>query len=105
MKLIRENITFDAQPLRDILNDKTFIASFETLKGEQLKTAPKGFDGDHQDIDLLRYKQFLLIHHFTDQEVLSKDYLAYCIQEFKNMRPFFDYMSEILTTDANGMDL
>nr|WP_315418928.1 DUF2461 domain-containing protein [uncultured Pedobacter sp.] len=105
LKLIRENIAFDAGPLREILNDKTFIASFETLKGEQLKTAPKGFDGDHQDIDLLRYKQFLLIHRFADQEVLSKDYLAYCNQEFKNMRPFFDYMSEILTTDANGMDL
>ncbi|MGQ7856485.1 DUF2461 domain-containing protein [Pedobacter sp. WC2501] len=105
LKLIRENIAFDAQPLRDILNNKTFIASFETLKGEQLKTAPKGFDGDHQDIDLLRYKQFLLIHRFADQEVLSKNYLVYCNQEFRNMRPFFDYMSEILTTDSNGLDL
>lgn len=105
LKLIRENIAFDAGPLRTILSDKTFISSFETLKGEQLKTAPKGFDGDHQDIDLLRYKQFLLIHRFADQEVLSKDYLVYCNQEFKNMRPFFDYMSEILTTDSNGLDL
>jgi len=104
LKLIRENISFDAEPLRAILSDKTFIASFETLKGEQLKTAPKGFDGDHQDIDLLRYKQFLLVHRFTDEKVLSKEYLGYCNQEFKNMRPFFDYMSEILTTDANGMD-
>nr|WP_255524631.1 DUF2461 family protein [Pedobacter riviphilus] len=103
--MIRENISFDAQPLRAILNDKTFIASFETLKGEQLKTAPKGFDGDHPDIDLLRYKQFLLVHRFTDQEVLSKEFIGHCNQEFKNMRPFFDYMSEILTTDANGMDL
>lgn len=105
LKLIRENISFDAEPLRAILSDKTFIASFETLKGERLKTAPKGFDGDQPDIDLLRYKQFLLVHRFTDQEVLSKEYLEYCNQEFKNMRPFFDYMSEILTTDANGMDL
>lgn len=105
LKLIRENVSFDAEPLRAILSDKTFIASFETLKGERLKTAPKGFDGDHPDIDLLRYKQFLLVHRFTDQEVLSKEYLEYCNQEFKNMRPFFDYMSEILTTDANGMDL
>jgi len=105
LKLIRENISFDAQPLRAILSDKTFIASFETLKGEQLKTAPKGFDGDHPDIDLLRYKQFLLVHRFTDQEVLSRDYVGYCNQEFKNMRPFFDCMSEILTTDANGLEL
>jgi uncharacterized protein (TIGR02453 family) len=105
LKLIRENISFDAGPLRAILSDKTFIASFEILSGEQLKTAPKGFDGDHPDIDLLRYKQFLLVHRFTDQEVLSREYVGYCNQEFKNMRPFFDYMSEILTTDANGLEL
>ncbi|SDF62910.1 TIGR02453 family protein [Pedobacter terrae] len=105
LKLIRENISYDAQPLREILSDETFISSFGTLKGEQLKTAPKGFAVDHHDINLLRHKQFLLIHQFTDEEVLSKEFPAYCSQEFKNMRPFFDYMSEILTTDANGMDL
>jgi hypothetical protein len=24
-------------------------------------------------------------------------------QVFKNMRPFFDYMSDVLTTDVNGL--
>lgn len=105
LKLIREQISFDAAPLRDILSVESFASFFGALKGEQLKTTPKGFDADHQDIDLLRYKQFLLIHQFTDEEVLSTDFLGYCNQGFKNMRPFFDYMSEILTTDANGMDL
>ena len=105
LKLIRENIAFDAQPLREILTDKTFIKSFEHLKGEQLKTTPKGFDADHNDIDLLRYKQFLLVHHFSDEEVLSTDFSANCNEIFKNMRPFVDYMTEILTTDINGVEL
>ncbi|MCZ4245764.1 DUF2461 domain-containing protein [Pedobacter punctiformis] len=105
LKLIRENIAFDDQPLREILKDKTFIASFETLKGEQLKTTPKGFEADHEAIDLLRYKQFLLVRKFSDEEVLSTDFLNKCDQAFKNMRPFFDYMTEILTTDANGLAL
>lgn len=105
LKLIRENIAFDAQPLREILKDKTFIESFESLKGEQLKTTPKGFDAADAAIDLLRYKQFLLVKKFTDEEALSNDFLSKCNQGFKNMRPFLDYMSEILTTDANGMDL
>ena len=105
LKLIRENIAFDALPLREILIDKTFITSFEHLKGEQLKTTPKGFDAMHKDIDLLRYKQFLLVHHFSDKEVLSTDFLANCNEIFKNMRPFLDYMTEILTTDINGVEL
>lgn len=105
LKLIRENIAFDAQPLREILIDKTFITSFEHLKGDQLKTTPKGFEADDEAIDLLRYKQFLLVHHFSDKEVLSADFLDNCNQMFKNMRPFLDYMTEILTTDANGTAL
>jgi uncharacterized protein (TIGR02453 family) len=105
LKLIRENIAFNAEPLREVLKDQTFITSFDRLKGEQLKTTPKGFDAEHKDIDLLRYKQFLLVHHFADEEVLKTDFVANCNQMFKNMRPFFDYMTEVLTTDANGIEL
>jgi uncharacterized protein (TIGR02453 family) len=103
LKRIRDEIAFDAAPLRKILKSKSFIATFGTLKGEQVKTAPKGFDAAHEAIDLLRYKQYLLIRHFSDKEVLSDQFLAVASQTFKNMRPFFDYMSEVLTTDTNGL--
>lgn len=75
------------------------------MQGEQLKTTPKGFDAADSAIDLLRYKQFLLVKRFTDDEVLSPSFLKEADQTFKNMRPFFDYMSEVLTTDANGEPL
>lgn len=103
LKLIREDISFDAEPMRKILNSAPFISTFEKLNGEQLKTAPKGFDVNSEAIDLLRYKQFLLIRKFSDEAVLSSDFLKEASQTFKNMRPFFDYMSEVLTTDINGL--
>ncbi|MET4141844.1 DUF2461 domain-containing protein [Pedobacter sp. UYP1] len=103
LKRIRQEISFDAVPLRKILSSKSFTSTFETLKGEQLKTTPKGFDANDEAIDLLRYKQFLLIRKFSDEEVLGEDFLQLAGQTFKNMRPFFDYMSEILTTDINGL--
>lgn len=102
LKRIRDEIAFDEQPLRKIISNKTFKSTFGNLKGEQLKTAPKGFDAAHESIDLLRYKQFLLIRPFTDEEVLSVDFLKEANLTFKYMRPFFDYMSELLSTDANG---
>ncbi|WP_448700388.1 DUF2461 domain-containing protein [Mucilaginibacter sp. AW1-3] len=105
LKLIRNDIAFDASPLRAILNSGPFVAAFKTLHGEQVKTAPKGFAADHEAIDLLRYKQFLLMRHFTDDEVLSTDFLAKADETYQNMRPFFDYMSEVLTTDINGIEL
>jgi uncharacterized protein (TIGR02453 family) len=103
LKLIRNDIAFDAAPLRAILNSEPFITTFKTLRGEQVKTTPKGFSADHEAIDLLRYKQFLLVRHFTDEEVLSKDFVKQAGDVYRNMRPFFDYMSEVLATDINGL--
>ncbi len=105
LKRIREDIAFDAAPLRKILNNVAFTSTFGALQGEQVKTAPKGFDAGHEAIDLLRYKQFLLIRKFTDEEVLQENFVKEVGKTFKAMRPFLDYMSEVLTTDTNGLEL
>ena len=105
LKRIREDISFDPAPLQAILKSKSFVDTFGTREGEKLKTTPKGFDADDVAIDLLRYKQFLLVRHFSDSEVTSDDFLQKANQTFKNMRPFFDYMSLVLTTDGDGLDV
>lgn len=102
LRLIRDDIAFDAAPLRKILKSKSFVSTFGSLQGEQLKTAPKGFAADHDAIDLLRHKQFLLIRKFDDKVVLHPSFLEEADKTLKAMRPFFDYMSEILSTDGNG---
>ena len=102
MKLIRDDISFDPSPLRKILTNKQLVATFGNMQGEQLKTAPKGYDPDHKAIDLLRYKQYLLIKHFTDKEVLNPGFADILNNTFKVMRPFLNYMTEVLTLDGNG---
>jgi len=105
LKLIRDNLAFDASAFREIIHSQSFISNFGNLKGDQLKTTPKGFDAGHPDIDLLRYKQFILIKKYADEQVLAQGFPELVVQTFFQMRPFLDYMTEILTTDANGMDL
>jgi uncharacterized protein (TIGR02453 family) len=102
LKLIRDDIAFDATPLRKVLNDEAFITTFQKLRGETVKTSPKGFTADHEAIDLLRYKQFLLKCTFSDADVLSANFLDRANQVYINMRPFLDYMSDVLSTDING---
>jgi len=105
LQRIREEIAMDASEFREILHSKDFVETFGTLDGEQLKTAPKGFDKEHPDIDLLRYKQFIFSKQFTDEEVLSPDFGKRLDDAFQKMRPFFDLMSDVLTTDINGTPL
>jgi len=105
MKLIRDHIAADAAPLRKILKSKTFIKHFGTLEGEQVKTAPRGFDKTHPNIDLIKHKQFIVYKPISDKVVCSDQFLKEIVSTFKAVRPFFDYMSEILTHDLNGVSL
>jgi uncharacterized protein (TIGR02453 family) len=99
---IRKEIEMDASELRAIIAEESFQKYFKSIEGEELKTAPKGFDKTHPDIDLIRKKQFLLTRSFTNKEVLSANFQTEVIATFKAMRPFFDYMSDVLSTDLNG---
>lgn len=103
LKRIRDEFAYDAKPFRKILQSKTFVNTFGKLKGEQVKTTPKGYNANDPAIDLLRYKQFLLIKKFSDKEVLSDNFLKQMNNAFQKMRPFLDYMSDVLTTDVNGI--
>ena len=105
LKRIRDEIAADDKTLRKIIASSSFKKTFGELQGETVKTAPKGFAKDHPAIDLLRHKQFLISRSFTDKEATSPDFLKEVVQSFRNMRPFFDYMSEVLTTDANGVPI
>lgn len=102
LKRIRIDIAADDTELRSIITSKNFKKYFGELKGEQLKTAPKGFDKEHPAVDLLRYKQFLLGHNFSEADAISPNFATKVNEVFMAMRPFFNYMSEVLTTDVNG---
>lgn len=102
---IRQEIAADDQELRKIINAKKVKDYFGGLHGDQVKSAPKGYKKEHPAIDLLRYKQFLMMRPFTDAEVLDKGFVKEVSKTFKAMRPFFDYISDVLTTDENGVPI
>ena len=102
---IRKEFEMYDSEIREILNQTKFKNTWGGFVGDELKTAPKGFDKEHQAIDLIRKKQFIFIKKYTDKEVNSKGFLDDVNTSFVNVRPFFDYMSDILTTNLNGESL
>lgn len=105
MLRIRKEFELDASEIRDIINDRDFRAVWGEMQGDSLKTAPVGFDKDHPDIDLIKRKQFIFLRNFSDKEVLADDFVDVVDRSFQKIRPYFDYMSEVLTTDLNGESL
>jgi len=102
MRRIREEIANDPDEFRALFNNAEFLKLYDGLESEELKSAPKGYPKDHPAIDLLRKKSFLIYKDFTDQEVLQPDFHDKVIACFLGFRPFFDYMSSVLTTNSNG---
>lgn len=102
LKRIRKEFELDDSEIREIMENPDFKRYFGNIEGEELKTAPKDFDKTHKAIDLIKKKQFLLVRRFTDKEVFDKSFKNEVLTTFKAMRPYFDYMSDVLTTNLNG---
>lgn len=99
---IRQDININYKQWKRLLNSKAIQSAFGDMQGNQLKTVPRGFAKDHPAINLLRFKQFWFEHSFTDKEVMADDFADQVNKTFKSIRPFFNHMSEVLTTDLNG---
>ena len=99
---IRKEFEMDDEEIRSIINNKAFKKVWGDFVGDEVKTAPKGFSKEHSAIDLIRKKQYIFVKKYTDKEVLDKNFLKDVDKAFKSIRPYFDYMSDVLTTNLNG---
>ena len=102
---IRKEFEMDDSEIRDIINEENFKSIWGDLEGDELKTAPRGFNKEHKSIDLIKKKQFIFTKKFTDAEVLKPSFIGEVNISFEAIRPYFDYMSDVLTTDLNGVSL
>jgi uncharacterized protein (TIGR02453 family) len=99
---IRKEFETDAEELRALVAAPSFKAVWGTLEGDELVSAPRGFDKKHPNIDLIRKKQFVFSKKYTDKEVLSEEFIQEVVASFKAIEPYFNYMSSVLTTNLNG---
>ena len=99
---IRKEFETDSEDIRALMDTPAFKAVWGTVQGDELKSAPRGFDKQDPNIDLIRKKQFIFVRKYSDKAVLSKDFEHQIVESFKVIRPYFDYMSSVLTTNLNG---
>ncbi len=74
LKAIRQEIDYNAAGLKKIIDDNEFIRLFgDFRKQDQLKTTPKGYDADNENIDLLKLTSFVAFHKLKDGDLLQKN--------------------------------
>ncbi|KAK6906757.1 hypothetical protein I203_100744 [Kwoniella mangroviensis CBS 8507] len=114
---IRHHLLTDPQRFRDCISHPDFVRLFGEAKADkkgrrqnvfgnddQLKVAPKGVEKDHKDIDLLKLRSIAVVHHFTDDEVISKDFQEQLYDVLVVMRPFVRLLNDYVTLPPGGGD-
>ena len=105
LKRIRQEIDLDGDEYRNLINAPALKNMWGELQGNKVRTSPKGYAKDHPDIDLLRLKQHIFMIRYTEEEVTARDFINRLDAAIQAVRPFVDYMSAVLTTNANGESL
>lgn len=105
LKRIRHELAVDGDEYRNIINNPKFKNVWGELEGDAVKTAPKGYAKDHPNIDLLRYKQHLFSIRYSQAEATAPDFLDRLNTALQVVRPFVNYMSDVLNTNADGEPL
>lgn len=97
LKAVRTEIYENTEDFKKILNDKIFKKHFKEISSEdQLKTAPKGFPKDFEDIDLLKHKHYTVMKQIEDTLIFSEKFADEVHETFKALYPFNSFINEAI---------
>jgi len=94
---IRQEIDYNLEEFKSIINNETFKSYFGEVQGEKLKTKPKGYEKDNPAIEFLRLKSFIVMIYLNENQLHSEDMTNFCISRFEAMKPFLDFLNKALT--------
>ncbi len=96
LKAIRQEIYYNIDEFRNIINDNDFIKNFRQLEGEKLVRPPKDFPPDFEEIELLKFKSYVVLHPLADKILLSEDLQNFVIKIFKSMLSLNHFINRAL---------
>ena len=95
LKAVRTEIYENIEEFKKIISDSTFTKHYPNLYNEgMLKTAPKGFPKDFEDIDLLKYKHYIASKNVDDSIVVSDKFIGEVRNTFKAAYPLNKFINE-----------
>ncbi len=97
LKAIRQEIDYNGDALKKIVDDASFIGTFSEFdKQEQLKNNPKGYDADHPNINLLKLKSYAAMHPLSNKELMEKDAAKQIVKLFAKICPLNNFLHQAL---------
>lgn len=100
LKNIRSEIYFNSTEFESILMEKQFKKTYGSLDDfDKLKKAPKDFPADFVDVELLKYRSYVVTQEVSEEMALSPGYLDHVLRAFRVLKPLVDFLNRGI---ANG---
>lgn len=96
LKKIRQEILYNVDDFKKIINNSSFKKVYGELDGEKLSRPPKDFPADFADIDLLKFKSFTVMHSIKAEQILDSDFESYVTKTFKTLYPLNDFLNQAI---------
>lgn len=93
LKKVREEILYNTKDFKKITHAKSFVSYFGAVNGEKLKRPPKGFPVDFEDMELLKFKSYTVVHAISDEEILQARFSDKVIAVFNKMKDFNHFIN------------
>ena len=89
----RQEIDFNPQGLKSIIDAPEFRDYFPEIWGESLQRSPKGYPDNHPDIALLKRKQLFFMHKYSDAEVTSPGFADEVVKGCRLIKPYCEFLN------------
>jgi len=97
LKLVRNEVYFNSTEFKNILGSKEFRKYFTMLdEFDKLKKPPRDFPVDFPDIDLLKYKSYIVSARVPDEKAFSADYLPFALDVCKSILPLNKFLNRAI---------
>jgi uncharacterized protein (TIGR02453 family) len=97
LKAIRQEIDYNGNDLKKIIDDAEFINLFgEFRKQDQLKSVPREYGADNENIGLLKLKSFVAFHKLKDEELFHKNAVSEIASICSKIHPLNVFLNNAL---------
>jgi uncharacterized protein (TIGR02453 family) len=97
LKKARQEILYNVDEFKSIINKPSFKKTFGKIEGEQLKRPPKDFPADFPDIDLLKFKSYTVLHSVDQGTLLKDDVEKYIVKIFEEMYGLNQFLNRAIS--------
>jgi len=92
LKNIREEIDYNTSEFLEIIEAKSFTSLYTLSKEDTLKKAPKGYDPEHPQIELLKLKSYIASFPISDEELFKPSIVNHLKKAFAGVYPFVQFL-------------